>query len=539
MLGKPSVVKKEEGGASMAGSNSPDLHHGPTFGELTARAIRRFAERPAIWYQNSTISYAQMGAMVSGLMQVLKAEGVGEGQGVCALMSNRPETICLRLAVQLLGARFTPLNPLGKDADHSFIVQDSDAWCLIVEDRFFETVDAIVQGSAVTRILSMGAVEGADDLLALARGCTPGPVVCEANPAGVAGLTYTGGTTGRPKGIIHTHRTLVTNVLMCLAEWDWPRTPSILLSTPLAHAAGLLTTPVFVKGGCVYLTDGFNAGQFIDLVERERISATFLVPTMVYALTTHARIREADLSSLKLVIYGAAPISPSLLAEAMEIFGPVFLQLYAQSEAPMTVTTLSQADHDLERPDQLLSCGFPMVGVQVKLLDDAGRAASVGEVGEICVRGPVVMDGYWRRPDETAATLRDGWLHTGDLAREDERGYLYIVDRKKDMIITGGFNVYPKEVEDVLASHPDVALAAVFGVPDDKWGEAVKAAIVPWPGRTPNVDEIIAFVRDSKGAVSTPKSIEVLTEMPMTALGKPDKQVLRAPYWREAGRNVG
>jgi fatty-acyl-CoA synthase len=523
----------------MPSSDAQGLHHGPTFGELTARAIRRFAERPAIWYQNSVISYAQMGTMVSGLMQALKSEGVGDGQGVCALMSNRPETICLRLAVQLLGARFTALNPLGTDIDHRFIVQDSNAEFLVVEDRFFAMVDTIAQGSSVTRTLSVGAVEGADDLLALAGAQAPGPVVCEADPGGIAGLTYTGGTTGRPKGIIHTHRTLVANVLMCLAEWDWPEAPNILLSTPLAHAAGLLTTPVFVKGGCVFLTDGFDAEQFIALVERERISATFLVPTMVYALTTHPRIREADLSSLKLVIYGAAPISPSLLAEAMEIFGPVFLQLYAQSEAPMTVTTLSRADHDLERPNQLLSCGFPMVGVQVKLLDDAGAPVPVGEVGEICVRGPLVMDGYWRRPEETAATLRDGWLRTGDLAREDERGYLYIVDRKKDMIITGGFNVYPKEVEDVLASHPDVAQAAVFGVPDAKWGEAVKAAIVPWPGKTPNVDEIIAFVRNNKGAVNTPKSIDVLDAMPQTALGKPDKQTLRAPYWQDAGRNVG
>lgn len=538
MLGKPSI-DKAEGHDAQPILERPHLHDGPTVGELTARAIRRFAERPAIWYQGEVLSYAQMGALVSGLMQVLKAEGVGEGQGVCALMSNRPEAICLRLAVQLLGARFTALNPLGKDAEHNFIVQDSDAWCLILEDRFFDTIDAIVKGSAVTRILSVGTVDGADDLMALVRARTPDPVVCEADSGGIAGLTYTGGTTGRPKGIIHTHRTLVANVLMCLAEWDWPPTPGILLSTPLAHAAGLLTTPVFVKGGCVYLTNGFDAGEFLDLVERERISATFLVPTMVYALTTHARIREADLSSLKLVIYGAAPISPSLLAEAMEIFGPVFLQLYAQSEAPMTVTTLSQADHDLRRPDQLLSCGFPMAGVQVKLLDEAGRPAEVGEVGEICVRGPLVMDGYWRRPEETEAALRDGWLHTGDLAREDKRGYLYIVDRKKDMIITGGFNVYPKEVEDVLASHPDVAQAAVFGVPDDKWGEAVKAVIVLWPGRTPDVDEIIAFVRDSKGAVSTPKSIDILAEMPMTALGKPDKQILRAPYWQEAQRNVG
>ncbi|MBY8824170.1 AMP-binding protein [Sphingomonas colocasiae] len=521
------------------GSVPDRLHDGPSFGELTVRAIRRYARSPAIWYRNEMISYADMGVRVSQFVQALSARGVGSDMGVCVLMSNRPETIYLRLAVQLLGARFTPLNPLGSSADHQFITGDSQAAFLIVEDRFAGEAAGIVAAGGVRCTLSVGPAGEMPDLLDLADACPAEPLACRADPAGIAGLTYTGGTTGRPKGIIHTHRTLVANVLMCLAEWDWPPAPRILLTTPLAHAAGLLTTPVFVKGGCVFLTDGFDAGAFIDLVERQRISAAFLVPTMVYALTTHPRIRDADLSSLKLVIYGAAPISPSLLAEAMEIFGPIFLQLYAQSEAPMTVTTLSRADHDPDRPGQLLSCGFPMVGVQVKLLDDAGAAVPLGEIGEICVRGPLVMDGYWGRPQETAAALRDGWLRTGDLAREDERGYLYIVDRKKDMIITGGFNVYPKEVEDVLASHPDVAQAAVFGIPDAKWGEAVKAAIVPWPGRTPDVAEIIAFVRRSKGAVGTPKSIDILDAMPQTALGKPDKQALRAPYWQDARRNVG
>jgi len=492
-----------------------------------------------MWYQGQEMTYGEMGCLISQMMQAMQQFGVSQGSGVCLLARNRPENVCLRLAVQMLGGRYTALNPLGAAADHRFVIEDTAAQLLIVEDCFFSSISQFVEQGAVTTVLAIGQVEGVQDILALAASFQPEPLRCRADSRGIAGLTYTGGTTGLPKGIIHTHRTLVTNILMCLAEWDWPRDPRILLSTPLAHAAGLLTVPVFVKGGCVFLTDGFDAGAFIDLVEEQGISATFLVPTMIYALTTHPRVRAADLSSLKLIVYGAAPITPSLLAEALDIFGPVFLQLYAQSEAPMTVTTLAPADHDPRRPGQMLSCGFPMVGVQVRLLDDAGREVPRGEVGEICVRGPLVMDGYWGRSEETSAALRDGWLHTGDLAREDERGYLYIVDRKKDMIISGGFNVYPKEVEDVLASHPDVAQAAVFGIPDEKWGEAVKAVIVPWPGREPNVDEIIAHVRRAKGAVNTPKSIDIIAEMPQTPLGKPDKKLLRAPYWQDADRNVG
>lgn len=518
---------------------SDELYQLPTFGQLIVRAVQRYATCPAIGYEGKEITYAEMGKALSQLVQVLRDIGLGPDKGLCGLMANRPEAIYLRIAANLLGARYTPLNSLGSAADHIFIANDSDAEYLVVDGQFASGAAEIMAGSKIRHILTIGDSSVGNDLLKLTEAKAPAPLECHADPRGIACITYTGGTTGRPKGIIHRHRTLVMNILMCLAEWEWPDRPRILLSTPLSHAAGLLTAPVFVKGGCVHITEGFDAQEFIALVEQERISATFLVPTMLYALTTHPRIREVDLSSLKLVIYGAAPISPSLLEEAMEIFGPVFLQLYAQSEAPMTVTTLSQADHDLERPNQLLSCGFPMVGVQVKLLDDGGVPVPVGEVGEICVRGPLVMDGYWRRPEETAATLRDGWLRTGDLAREDERGYLYIVDRKKDMIITGGFNVYPKEIEDVLASHPDVAQAAVFGVPDAKWGEAVKAVVVPWPGKIPNVDEIIAYVRSNKGAVNTPKSIDVIDHMPQTALGKPDKQALRAPYWQDVRRNVG
>jgi len=524
----------------MSDASAPhDILHAPhTVGELFVRAVRRYGPRPAIRFEGRTLTYAEMGEGISRFVQALRDVGVGRGTGVCVLISNRPETIMLRAAILLLGARYTPLNPLGSVSDHIFVTGDAEAELLIVEDRFAGMLDAIVRETGVAKVQTIGHVEGRGDLLAAAARKTPEPLRCEADPLGIAGINYTGGTTGKPKGIIYSHRVLVMNVLMALAEWDWPPRPNMALMTPMAHAAGYLTAPVFVKGGTVHIQDGFDAGAFIDAVEHDRISATFLVPTMIYALVTHPRVREADLSSLKLIVYGAAPISPALLDEATGIFGPVFLQLYAQSEAPMTVTTLNLDDHLTDDPARLLSCGFPMVGVDVRLLDDDGQQVAVGEVGEVCVRGPLVMEGYWNRPDENEATLRDGWLHTGDLAREDAQGYIYVVDRKKDMIITGGFNVYPKEVEDALTGHPAVAQAAVFSVPDAKWGEAVKAAVVVRPGAAPEERELIDHVRALKGAVATPKSIDFIDAMPQTSLGKPDKQALRAPYWREARRNV-
>ena len=260
---------------------------------------------------------------------------------------------------------------------------------------------------------------------------------------------------------------------------------------------------------------------------------------MIYVLLDHPGLAAADLASLQLVIYGASPMSPARLQEAIKVFGPVFMQLYAQSEAPNTVCVLRQVDHDPEHhPERLASCGLPMIGNQVKLLDESGAEVPVGAVGEISVRGPLVMIGYWNKPEETAFALRHGWLHTGDMARRDADGFIYIVDRSKDMIISGGFNVFPREVEDVLTQHPAVAGAAVIGVPDEKWGEAVKALVVLKPGAAAAEAELIKLVRDAKGAVQTPKSIEFVEELPVTGLGKLDKKAIRARYWRGQTRSV-
>ena len=232
-------------------------------------------------------------------------------------------------------------------------------------------------------------------------------------------------------------------------------------------------------------------------------------------------------------------MSPARLTEAMTVFGPVFMQLYAQSEAPNTVTVLRQQDHDPERfPHRLASCGRPIANSQVKLLDDDGHEVPVGEVGEICVRGPLVMQGYWNKPEESARALRHGWLYTGDLARRDADGFIYIVDRSKDMIISGGFNVYPREVEDALTADPAVASAAVIGVPDPKWGEAVKALVVLKPGAQVSAEALIARVREAKGAVQAPKSIEFVDALPVTGLGKLDKKAIRARYWDGQQRAV-
>ena len=263
------------------------------------------------------------------------------------------------------------------------------------------------------------------------------------------------------------------------------------------------------------------------------------MPTLVYALMDAADLRARyDLSSLQLIVYGAAPMSPDRLLEAIETFGPIFVQMYGQTEAPQCVTTLRKVDHDPAHPRRLGSCGRPNPLVEVKLFDNDMNEVERGQPGEICVRGALVMNGYWKRPDATEEAFRGGWLHTGDVAVQDESGYYYIVDRTKDMIISGGFNIYPREVEDALMSHPAVASAAVIGVPDGKWGEAVKAFVVLRAGADANFEALHAHVKAKRGGPWAPKSIEIVETIAVTGLGKVDRKTLRAPYWQGRSRGV-
>jgi fatty-acyl-CoA synthase len=287
----------------------------------------------------------------------------------------------------------------------------------------------------------------------------------------------------------------------------------------------------------------FDPAQVLKTIEEQRITATMLVPSMIYALLDHPDSRTRDLSSLETVYYGASAMNPVRLAEAIRRFGPIFAQFYGQAEVPMSITYLAKADHDEKR---LTSCGRPTLFARTALLGEDGKPVPQGEPGEVCVSGPLVTAGYWNRPETTAETFRDGWLHTGDLAREDEDGFWFIVDRTKDMIVTGGFNVFPREVEDVVAEHPAIAQVSVIGTPDEKWGEAVTAVVVLRPnaphddaGIATMTSEIQAAVKDRKGSVQSPKQVVVVDSLPMTALGKPDKKALRAKFWEDADRAVG
>jgi len=337
---------------------------------------------------------------------------------------------------------------------------------------------------------------------------------------------------------LRTHREYGGFAAAILADFEIPDSARYLAVAPISHVAGTKVLPTLIRGGTVHMLKGFDPEAVLKTIERERINLALFVPTMIYVLLDHPALDRTDLSSLELLLYGASAMSPSRLVEGIERIGPVFSQLYGQTEC-YPVSVLRKADHDPAAPEMLLSCGFPIAACTVKILDNNDREVKTGEPGEICVRAPHVMAKYWKRPDQTAETLNNGWLHTGDIARADERGYLFILDRKKDMIVSGGFNIFPREVEDVLSQHADVAMCAVIGVPDDKWGEAVTAVVVAREGTRPNPDELINLVKARKGSAHAPKQIQFVKELPMTGVGKVDKKVLRATFWAGRDRMVG
>jgi fatty-acyl-CoA synthase len=457
------------------------------------------------------------------------------------LGANSAEFAAAQLAVVVAGAAYSGLHQLAPAEELAASLATLRADALVFDPATSGPTVAAVADQARAqgcRLLALGPHDRADDLLAAADREEPTLDPAPVTDADPCSISWSGGTTGQPKGVLRSQRAIACMTTLMLAEWDWPRQLRFWAVGPLSHATGSMVTAVLVRGGTLVVRPRFEVGDLLEAVARERITATFLVPTMIYRLLDDPRTAAADLSSLELVIYGASPISPTRLNEALHRFGPILMQLYGQVEAPNTICALRVADHVPDDLDRLASCGRPLAGLEVVLLDPDGQPVAPGAVGEVCVRGPLVMDGYLDQPEATAEALRYGWLHTGDLGVADPDGYLTLVDRAKDMIVTGGFNVYPREVEDVLASHPTVAAAAVIGVPDDDWGEAVAAYVVPAPGARVDPAELVALVRRLKGPVQAPKLVEVVEELPLTAIGKPDKKALRARHWSETGRAV-
>ncbi|HWB66344.1 MAG TPA: AMP-binding protein [Mycobacteriales bacterium] len=520
---------------------SADLHQPAFMPDLLVAALNRHADKPAVYLGDEVLTAAEVAAEMSRYQQAYASLGIGEHHPIAMLSKNRPEVLFTMGANMLTPCRSTSLHPMGSLDDQAYVLEDAGVETLVFDPSAFEERAAELRDKVpgLKTLLSLGPAEVGTDLIELAKAFSPQPLVAPVvDPEEVTGLTYTGGTTGKSKGVMQTYRSGATLTQIQLAEWEWPEEVRFLIATPLSHAGAAFFVPTLLRGGSIVVLPGFDPTAVLEAIQKYRITATMLVPTMLYILMDHPKLDDYDLSSLQTVYYGAAAISPTRLKEAIERFGPIFFQFFGQSECGMTISVLKKDEHDTSDMARLATCGRAVPWLKVALLDDEFNEVPDGEPGEICVRGPLVMKGYWNKPEQTAEALAGGWLHTGDIARKDAQGFLTIVDRKKDMIVSGGFNVFPREVEDVIGTHPAVAQVAVIGVPDEKWGEAVKAVVVCRPDQTVDADDLISLVKDRKGAVHAPKSVDFVDAIPLSALGKPDKKALRAQYWQGTERAV-
>jgi len=509
-------------------------------------------DAPCLTTDGRSMTYAAVRGLSFRVASALGRVGVGRGDKVAILSANDPIAFSCVFGISRAGAVWCPINPRNEAAENRELLELFDCSVLIFQASFAGLVARIrddlpevhtwvcldgdvgadVSGAITWEVFLAG--EGEVPLLPPApagqdaRDGGDGPDVLEGPdlPAvdDLAMVVGTGGTTGRPKGVMLTGTNLETMTALTLMGYPFTGRPVYLALAPLTHAAGVLCFPILCHAGEIVIMRAPDVGGFLDLIARHRVTHTFLPPTLIYMVLGHPALDTTDLSSLQCFWYGAAPMSVTRLEEALDRIGPVMAQLFGQTEAPMMVSMMPPKDHF--RPDgsvareRLSSAGRPAPLVTVAIMDPMGSPVPHGSRGEIVVRSSLVMRGYYKNPAATAEASRHGWHHTGDIGYLDEDGFLHIVDRAKDMIITGGFNVYSTEVEQALMQHADVQDCAVVGLPDEKWGERVEAVVQVLPGRSVQAPELIAFVKDRLGSVKAPKAVHIWSDLPRSKVGK-------------------
>ena len=510
------------------------------------KAVELYPDKAAVVDSGHTFTYAQLGERVAGLARFIQSRGIKSGDRISVLEINSHAFLEIYYAAAGIGAVLNPLNYRLAPKEIAYILRDAGARWLLANKQFSSQVRGLLEeDTPLEGIIWIGEPQDLSGQIA----CHDYETAIESHKGhfdpvptredDVAHLYYTSGTTGRPKGVMLTHKNVCLHALGTIAELKLVDSDIWGHIAPMFHLADAWATFAFTWVGARHVMVGqFEPETVMSTIETEHITLSNLIPTMLNLMIKHPRIGDFDFSSLRVILSGGAPIAPQVVRSIMESFGCDYIQTYGMTETSpyLTFSILKQHLLNLSAEDQLKyksKTGRPFIGVELKVVDQNSNPVKADDqqVGEIWVRGDTVTTGYWNLPEETKEAFTDGWLRTGDLAVVDTEGYVNIVDRKKDMIVTGGENVYSTEVENVLYMHPKVLEAAVFGVPDDKWGEAVTAAVVLRQDETADEAEIIEFCKKYQASYKTPKSIIFLAELPKTGSGKITKKALRDPYW--------
>jgi acyl-CoA synthetase (AMP-forming)/AMP-acid ligase II len=510
-------------------------------GNLVTRSALFWAERVALKDERVELTYAQLDDRTNRLAAALTGLGVVKGDRVAVLSWNRVEIAEAEVALLKGGFVRVPINARLSADEVVHVCADSEVRVLITDEAHLAAAQhALAKNSGLQTLLVMGDGGSFEDALAQADNS---PVSVETDPDDIVVHHYTSGSSGVLKAAMHSlrNRRAILRKITFRSRL-YPDQPETFLHVgPITHVSGMALMPLLAQGHTNVILSRFDVDMYLSTLQAEKVTQTYLVPTMINRILAAPNRGDYDLSSLKLLRYGAAPISPARLREAVEFFGPILNQGYGAGEVCSSVTLLTEADHALAmngRPELFSSCGRALFETEVKVVDDEGNALPVGEAGELVVKGEDVMQGYFNAPELTAPVLKNGRYHTGDIAYIDDTGYIFIIDRKKDMIVTGGFNVYPNEVEHALFERAEVFEACVVGVPDADLGEAVKAVVVARDGAEIDAEALITHCADKLGKFKKPHSVDVVAELPKNDAGKILRRQVRNRYWAGSDRKV-
>ncbi len=517
-------------------------------GHLLTKSARAYPRKLAVAYGSTNWNYTQFNSRVNRLANALYRLGIKRGDTIALLQYNNPEMLVSIFACFKAGCGAVPINFRLHPNEFSFIINHSDAKAVILSPEFSEALMDCREDLPKVRhyITLSGAGTGSLDLENLISQEPDQFTDADVHPDDLAWLFYTSGTTGMPKGAMLTHRNLLAMTMNFYADICPGFGPDdvVLHAAPLSHGSGLYALPNIGKAAANVILEAksFDPELVFKTIEQYRVTNMFAAPTMINLMINSPTVDKYDHGSLKALNYGGAPMLVEDLKAAMTKLGPCLVQLFGQAESPMTITYLPHRDHIVEgTPEQisrLASAGFARTDVEVRIFDRHNKELPANETGEIVTRSDLVMKGYWRNPEATAETIVNGWLHTGDMGYMDDNGYLFIMDRSKDMIISGGENVYPREIEEVLIRHPAVKEVAVIGIPDPKWGEAIKAVVARDPKKSVTAKELIDFCKVNIASYKKPKSVDFVDTLPKNNYGKILKRELRAKFWEDKARKV-